>query len=365
MHAKLKIDRSVFLFFLFAVMPFINIINHRVGDKVVYIIFSVLIVVSFLSFKIDKMYSLKLSYIPFFLLMFLILIVIYLNSYSLGNILFFSLFIFVFIYLVTFFDLNRFLKKYYTTLLKYFIVIISLSIIIDSFILHSSLDLSLQLMYSSEAYAYKGRPFGVFGQPSVNSVVLVFIYTLLLSKYVVHKELYNVYFFLVTLGVLLQNSGSGYLAYFMMLMTVFYKYKVMKYSIFPMFGLITFYLVVSNTVSKISLTYMTFLIENSMYLINLWVDSDPSLIDIFFGSGSFGMEFGPLFLITNMGFVYFIVLTGIFLYLMYKGENRYTRVAILILLIGNLHYPVIFFIFTSFVLPLTIYDILNKKNLCK
>ena len=94
---------------------------------------------------------------------------------------------------------NNFLER----ILKLYIIIFSLSICIDFYILHSSLDISLQPMYREEDRTYVSRPFGITGQPSVNSVLLVFFYTFWLSLENKNVKSSPYLFLLVTLGVLL------------------------------------------------------------------------------------------------------------------------------------------------------------------
>jgi hypothetical protein len=77
-------------------------------------------------------------------------------------------------YFILMYDLNIFLKKYLKKILTFYILAFSISIIVDYIILHSILDIALQPMYHKDAYSYMTRPFGITGQPSVNSVLLVF-----------------------------------------------------------------------------------------------------------------------------------------------------------------------------------------------
>lgn len=92
-----------------------------------------------------------------------------------------------------------------------------------------------------------------------------------------------------------------------------------------------------------------------------WLNSINSYPDILFGGTASNIDFGILFVISNAGLLYFLVLSSLFMYLILKADSHYDRMAIYILLIGNLHYPVLFYLTMVFVLPLLIYKVLYVK----
>jgi len=49
------------------------------------------------------------------------------------------------------------------------------------------------------------------------------------------------------------------------------------------------------------------------------------------------------------------------MWLIFKANNHYDRMAIYIILIGNLHYPILFYLIMVFVLPLLIFKILYVR----
>ena len=92
-----------------------------------------------------------------------------------------------------------------------------------------------------------------------------------------------------------------------------------------------------------------------------WLNSINSYSNILFGGISSNIDFGILFLISNIGLIYFFLLSLLFMYLILKADSHYDRMAIYILLIGNLHYPVLFYVVMAFILPLFIYKVLYVR----
>ena len=202
-------NRSTVLYIILLFTPFINIINHNVSSKPIAIILGALFLISLIGLK--RVYNYK-EYI-FFIILILYAFFIYLlivSSFRVGTlyiILFFTAPAFLYLYYSSVFDLNDFIKKYYQQLLKYYIIIIFLSIAWDSYILHVIGDISLQLMYEKTALSYHTRPHGITGNATVNSVLIVFFYSLLLSTKANNK---GFYFGLISISVFLQGSGLGF-----------------------------------------------------------------------------------------------------------------------------------------------------------
>ena len=257
------------------------------------------------------------------------------------------------------YDLNIFLKEYLNRILTFYILAFSISIIVDYVILHSILDISLQPMYDEFSHSYMKRPFGITGQPSVNSTLLVFFYSFFLGT----KSKSKILFIFVTLGVVLQGSGSGFIAYLMLLVAMLrntnHINKLVIYLLLPLIFL-TLQLN-SDFLFKISHEYIQSMIQVFIAQTQEWLNSINSYSEILFGGNSSGIDFGIIFLISNVGLVYFLVLSSLFMYLILKADSHYYRMAIYILLIGNLHYPVLFYLIMAFVLPMFIYKVLYVR----
>ena len=154
-----------------------------------------------------------------------------------------------------------FAEKYWNKLLRFYILVFSLSIMIDYYILHSALDISLQPMYREDDWSYFTRPFGITGQPSVNSVLLVFFYALLLSRGSFDES--KLFFLLMVIGVLLQGSGSGFIALFILLNVMFVSFNWFIRVFCYFFSLLLMFQLVQQfkLFNKISFEYISRLID--------------------------------------------------------------------------------------------------------
>ena len=361
------IVKNHLLYIFLLIVPFFNIIVHRFDSSIVIVISFLFL---FLNFVFYKLQPLGAKQKPLYFILFLLIVSIFFSEvHSLATIgksnftaiLFFALFLPFLIYFFLMYDLNIFLKKYLNRLMTFYILAFSISIIIDYTILHSMLDIALQPMYDGGA-SYLKRPFGISGQPSVNSVLLVFFYSLFLSIKSKDKKKSYILFIFVTVGVALQASGSGFIAYLMlliaMLKNVSYIYKYVIYLL-----CLTAFLILLNSgfLNKISYGYIQQMIQVFIDQSQDWLNSINSYSNILFGGISSNIDFGILFIISNIGLIYFLVFSLLFMYLILKADSHYDRVAIYILLIGNLHYPVIFYLVMVFVLPLFIYKVLYVR----
>ena len=255
------INKNFILYLFLLTAPFLSIVSFRINSKAVFIFVALFLIFNFFFYKIrlPKESLKELFFIIFFLISILFISeihsLIFTNNSNLKSIRFFGLFLPIFTYYLLMYDLSYFLKKYLTKILTFYILVFSISIFVDYFILHSMIDITLQPMYDKNSLTYITRPFGLTGQPSVNSVLLVFFYTVLLS--IKSKNNSKILFIFVTVGVALQGSGSGFISYLMllfcMLKNVNYIYKYLLYLI----GLFIFLLLLDNGfLYKISGTYI-------------------------------------------------------------------------------------------------------------
>ena len=360
--------RSRLLYIFLLIVPFFNIINHRLGYELV---LATTFLFIFLNFSLTlmlqgqvhyKMESLKVRLEPIYFILFLLVgslvssqlyFLIARGEFNYKVVLFFGLFIPILLFFFSTCDLNNFSKKYLNKILAFYILAFSISIIIDYVILHSKLDIALQPMYEALSYSYVGRPFGITGQPSVNSVLLVFFYCFFLSN----KSKSKILFIFVTVGVVLQGSGSGFIAYLMLLVAMFRNINLIYKTLF--FLLLTIFILPLQ--NKLSSEYIQSIIQVFINQTQDWLNSLNSYLEVLFGGNSSAIDFGILFIISNVGVIYFFVFSLLFIYLILKANNHYDRMAIFILLIGNLHYPVLFYLVMAFTLPLFIYKVLYVR----
>ena len=185
-----------------------------------------------------------------------------------------------------------------------------------------------------------------------------FFYSLFLAT----KSKSKILFIFVTVGVALQGSGSGFIAYLMLLVAMLRNINyIYKYVIYLLCLLTFLMLPDSGLIDKISYEYIQIMIQVFIGQTQDWLNSINSYPDILFGGTASNIDFGILFVISNAGLLYFLVLSSLFMYLILKADSHYDRMAIYILLIGNLHYPVLFYLTMVFVLPLLIYKVLYVK----
>jgi hypothetical protein len=160
----------------------------------------------------------------------------------------------------------------------------------------------------------------------------------------------------------LQGSGGGFIAYLMLLVSMLrnvnYIYKYVVY----LLCLLTFLILLDNGfLDKISYRYIQIMIQVFIFQTQDWLNSINSYSNVLFGGAPGNIDFGILFIISSVGLLYFLVFSLLFVYLILKAGNHYDRFAIYILLVGNLHYPILFYVIMIFVLPLLIYKVLYVR----
>ena len=171
---------------------------------------------------------------------------------------------------------------------------------------------------------------------------------------------------MVSIVIIVEDSGTGYICYFLLLTTYVYRKKILRYLAMPLlFGGMCF-IVVNNLLTKISVDYLTFLYKFTMNIITVhYVNHINSVWDVLFGvdvNYDFPIDFCPFFLIAKVGLLYFILYSIAIMYLFYKQKNMYFRMAIVSLLFVNLHYPALFYPIMNALLPtLMIYHVNGLK----
>ena len=366
------IERHKLLYLFLCIVPFFNIIVLHTNTTFILVLTFLFLSFNLAIFKTKQINIIYVNYLFIFCALIIILIIsqmhslIVISSSNMQAIRFFGLFLPISIFLILMYEPSSIVNNYLERILKLYIIIFSLSICIDFYILHSSLDISLQPMYREEDVSYVTRPFGITGQPSVNSVLLVFFYTFWLSIDNKNMKSRPYLFFLVTVGILLQGSGSGFIAYIMLLVSTSKNlniyFKLMLFAI-AVGGIISI-IINSEILDKISHEYISALVLVFTSQIQDWLDLiNKSFYGSFFLGGiSSNIDFGPLYIISNVGFIFFITLLSLFIYLISISTNHYERMCIYILLVGNLHYPVIFYMTMVFILPIFIFKVIANTD---
>ena len=368
----MKINRNSLLFKFLLFIPFVGILSNNLSTTLSYFVI-LLFIFALLLFKI-KTNQVDKTVSVFFTLMILSMFFSFIYQqieYSYNNIYFIQFFgsqLFFFFVFTFFANIKNFINTYIESFFKYMIIIIFLSVIIDTILLENGL-LTSQLMYKPDHPTYNSKPLGIFGQFSINSAYIVCFYLLYKGytnhRYINHKNNY-ILFIMVTITIILQDSGTGYIAYLLLFITLFYKNNIVKYIFFPILFVLVGLIIYNNIVAKISFDYFLYLYQYFENIISVvYIDNIYSLYDVLFGINgnyNFPIDFGPLFLIAKVGLVYFILYSIAIFYLVYKSHNNYIRMAILILILSNIHYPTLFYPVMNVLLPLLLLYLINSKK---
>lgn len=363
------------LIILLYLVPFTNIVANRISDSMSLYFFISLLSIYLLFSRSNRLTFRRKGLLWTFIISGIVMLFLLLLAsiiYDVGNIYYIRFYGLFFCIAFLFFVKGAAVSYYYFLphYIKYLIYLITISIAVD-FVLMSCGMIELQPMFNIEQYSYHTRPFGIFGQPSVNSSLLCFLYLFYNSLYNVGRSKKDVLFIVITVGCLLQGSGSGFLSYFFVLI---YKYGTKKHAVkisgkLILFFVLSFaalgYLILSNTVEKISLNYIKELYEFCVW--ELWlpyVFSIRSITYVLWGvpNTDISIDLGPLFIISTVGVVYFIYLTFVFLFLFKKSKQLSMKLAILLLLVANLHYPVMFYFIMNFLWFYIFYHIIVEEQ---
>jgi hypothetical protein len=363
----LKFQSGNLLYKLLVFMPFVGVISNKLNPIISY---SVIIIFMFL-FSFFKIKQNQISQAIFFYTLTMISVLfssciyqqLQYNNHNLYYIQFFGSQIIFFLLFCFFVDIKYFIDEYAQKFLRMVIYLIFLFVLLD-YILISIGAMQNQFMFKLDAYSYYGKPLGLFGQFSITSSYVVALYMLYLSFNKNDSSKIKIILFIFTsLTVILQDSGTGYIVYFLLLVTIFYKSIIFRYLFIPIVFFVFLYIVNNNLFYKISYDYFVWLLDffykifEQTYLNNL-----NNLFDFLFGieeDGKFPIDFGPLFIIAKVGFFYFILYSLMIYYMIYKAPNRYIRMALFSLLFANLHYPAFYYPMMNLLLPVIFIYILN------
>lgn len=354
------------LYYFLIYMLFVNTITNKVSIIFTYsaIVFFIILIMSFGT--LQKVHKGNLIYA---LLMAFCLVIsfsyqqlLYENN-NLYSIQFFGAQVFFFFLFSFCIDIENFFRKYYENYLILVICLISLFVIIDSLLLFLDLE-KYQLMYREHAFSYRDKPLGLFGQFSVTSTYIVFfilLYFALEKK--ITSSLSLVLMSLVTIVIVLQNSGTGYIVYMGLIYAIFHRINFFKIILIPLIISVNCLIILSGSITKISMEYIAYLVnEYVLVLINKYFEQLNSPLDLLFGKGEDDIDFGLTFFIGNIGLLYFILYSIILFYMMWKNKNIYYRMAMVSLMFGNLHYPVLFYPLMNVFMPLLLLITLHKNS---
>jgi len=368
---KIKLNKILYFFLMY--MLFVAIIGNKISLLLAYVMILFFIFIIFLFFNLKTSIN-KNEFLYVFLLILLFLNFMYeYLEYHYNNLYYIQfygsqLFFFIF-FSFTIKNINLFFYKYAEKFFQFFTIILFLSIFIDWLLLKNGL-VSYQLMYKENLKSYEGKPLGLFGQSSINSTYIIISYLLYLAFKKEKKFIKDFFLFiLVTISIILENSGSGYVAYLMLLFLLFSQFPLIRFFLLPIGLIIVIFVIINNFVQKISLEYLIYNINYfSEIFFSFYMNTVNNASDILFGINgniNFPIDFGPLFMIAKVGLLYTLFYFILYVYIIIKSPNEYIMNSLLILLLTNIHYPTIFYPIMNIILAILFLFILNNRKVIK
>jgi hypothetical protein len=261
-------------------------------------------------------------------------------------------------------DFKKFLLKNILNYIKYCFYLLSFYTVYESIVFYIFSKPELQLMYKPELWSYQDKTFTLLGQPSVTATLLCFLF--LINRYMVERS--SVFMLICLVGVILiLGTGTGFLCLLIVFLVFLYQNKLILYVSVPIISLISVAVFFSNVIYKVSLNYFTYLYDLFIEFISDYINQVTSTWDLLLGVNpkyDVPIDLGPLFFIGNIGMISFILYSLLLLYIILNVKNVNFKLSFIVLLIGNLHYPVMFYPLSHILIASIIYfsAVCNKKN---
>jgi len=369
---------------LLIIGPFLNILaRHNIFEIVVVVsLISLFILFNIKSYFIKK-YIDKLSLILIGLIIFSIISSIIYHFYKIGMdtkegafldyALFYStLFILILFWVGTYLCGSNINDKF-IVYAKYFFWISFINIIWGGVVLYFDFPRSWELMQHDNYKDGSGRPFGLTGNAAVNGATLAMVYLMIARGEERKGSLFCVkYLLMLTIGIVVQKSGTGLAVYFLVLIYQTRMYsKKLFYSLaaaFPYIYLVFYLMPESLLFYRISPRYIVYNYNYYHGNVVKFFDLNLSVLDVFFGKAvALGdkvitSDFGPLFMFNQMGLFYFVFLTIFLLRLTFLSDVKADKYIILIVFLAGIHYQAIFFLSTSFLFSLYVVNLMASKK---
>lgn len=365
---KIYRDSLLYKFLLF--IPFVGIISNNLNPIFSYAIIAIFIT-TILFFNINTNNVTK-NQVFFSTLVLFNVYLIYLYNllmYNYSNLYYIQFFgsqVFFFLFFSLFISSNKFYIKYLHKFFEYIIYFISFFVVIDFILLNNGM-VSSQLMFKPEALSYHTKPTGLFGQFSINTTYAVVFYLWYLSfkkRISVKKNI--LLFLLTTVTIFLEDSGTGYIMYSFLLFTLFYQSFLFRFLMIPIIIVGMFYIIQNNLITKLSAEYLSYLYNYFVEIFKItYFDNVHNIFDFLFGidgNYNFPIDFGPMFMIAKVGFLYFFLYSFVIFYMIYKSPDRYFRMGIIALVIANIHYSTLFYPIMNILLPILLIYLVTFKE---
>ena len=378
----------------FIILPWFTAIKYHFGKTSLYVfITGAIVTIIALNLK-------KVNYAPFFAnknlffnLIIINLILIFIYQYIFYNvnyyfyILYFGINILaIYLYFTISPASKKLLNLHYSNLTQYYFLLNVFFIILD-FILLKTDNIHLQLMYGTYATGENAtrannliRPLGLYGQATVNAVLAIFHYSLMLAvdhkRHFLSKGRKILYFIFLIIAIVLQGSGTGVAMFFLFVLLYLLYSKRFEFLFIGSLILMLFIYIFSQLTLEVDSIILQKISFDGIQMILLYFYSEllsyinfsPSIIEVFFGvNGNVNLtrigEFGSLKVIYRMGFVFFLLFGLLYLFLIASTRNIFYKISLFIALIGSNHYDAMFWTYSmAFFLGMIYFDILFNKE---
>jgi len=261
------------------------------------------------------------------------------------------------------------LKKQFYWFASYYFILSLLNIIWGGVVDIFELSRTLEFMQHPNYFDGAGRPYGLTGNAAVNSTMLVITYLVMeRAKSEKGESLSWIWFVALFAGVMVQNSGSGMIA---LLIAAMYKIKNMPIEL-KLFSLMAIFIVLLvGTLLDLDMLYRIsprYFVHN--YLVNAgnvvtFAYMNLSFMDMLFGKAiSLGeqlitTDFGPLFILNQMGLVFFLCVTFLLLRTGFRSGFSTDKYIIFIVFVAGIHYQAIYFLSSSIIFSMYIIVVLS------
>ena len=368
------------IFFIIIIAPWVNVLSRHGFLKIVIACFVLIPIILMLKNPLVKKANIDTAGLTFIVLAFFSALLSFSYHFYLmglapeegGYIIFFPFYtaliiLLVYWLLILHFDVKLESKLYWFA--RYFFIVSVANILWGGFVDIAELPRSLEIMQHSEYTDGAGRPFGLTGNAAVNSVMLVVCYLLMVREKL--KENINIgwkWFVLLCAGVIVQKSGSGLAA---LVITVVYHAMflplIARIKVFIM-GFVVFLLGILYELESFRRVSIDYILHVYMWLeINVMVfwSFDMSIFDWLFGkadplgTGSMSTDFGALYIANQMGLLFFVFVTLLFLRVAFRLKLLVDKFIMFIIFLTGFHYQAVFFLSSSVIFSMYIVVVLS------
>ena len=377
----MRLATNNLIFFSILISPWINVLIRHGFLKVVITSFALTLIMLALKNPLGKKTNIDtygLAYIV--LALFSVLFSFLYHFYSIGLtpqeggyltfIHFYGALIILLVYwlLILYFSVELESKLYWFA--RYFFIVSIANILWGFFVDIADLPRSLEIMQHPEYTDGAGRPFGLTGNAAVNSTMLVVCYLIMVREKL--KKDMNIgwkWFILLCAGIVVQKSGSGLAALVIAAMyhAMFFPLMV-RIKVFIMAVVFFFigFLYELEAFRRVSIDYMLHIYMWLEINVISFLSLEMSIFDWLFGkaeplgTGVMTTDFGALYMVNQMGLLFFIFVTLLFLRVAFRLKLLVDKFIMFIIFLTGFHYQSVFFLSSSAIFSMYMVVVLSE-----